>query len=362
MTEFNKVFESEIAKLKSTIKKPNIMLLGKTGVGKSTLINTCFGFDKAVSGVGKPITENISRYEVEWSPIVIYDSIGYEADELKTGKFDSQIMSVLDKNNNDIKSHIHICWYCISNPGSRITDFDISSIKKIKESGTPIMICLTKSDLVSDEESENLKRSISSSLPNVKIYELSSIINGEMDLPKLIEDSVSALPESLQYSFIAGQKASINEKRAEAKKIIKQHIVTAFGSSYVPIPFASLPLLITNQMAMIARITMLYGFSDVAIKYSVLVEAALAGLMPKMIELTVSQLLKFIPVVGTIAGDLLNASVASAISYAIGTAVSETCAYFQEKRFSSIYSEGLNVTSSIFLEMFLNKLREAKGA
>lgn len=361
MKEFNKLFESEIANLKSTIKKPNVMLLGKTGVGKSTLINTCFGFDKVESGVGEPITKNISRYEVEWSPIVIYDSIGYEADELKTGKFDSQIMSVLDKNNNDIKSHIHICWYCMSNPGSRITDFDIASIKKIKESGTPVMLCLTKSDLVSDEESENLKKTISMSLENVKIYELSSVTNGGMDLSRLIEDSISALPESLRYSFIAGQKASINEKRTEAKKIIKQHIITAFGSSYIPIPFANLPLLITNQTAMIVRITMLYGFSDVAIKYSALVEVALAGLLPKMIELTVSQLLKFIPVIGTIAGDLLNASVASGITYAIGTAVSETCAYFQEERFSSRYSEGLNVTASLFLEVFLNKLQGIKS-
>jgi hypothetical protein len=58
----------------------------------------------------------------------------------------------------------------------------------------------------------------------------------------------------------------------------------------------------------------------------------------------------------------MNASVASAITYAIGTAVSETCAYFQEKRFSSSYSEGMKVTASLFLEVFQNKLRDVKGA
>ena len=37
----------------------NIVIIGKTGVGKSTLINTIFGQKLAETGIGKPVTQAI---------------------------------------------------------------------------------------------------------------------------------------------------------------------------------------------------------------------------------------------------------------------------------------------------------------
>ncbi|MBQ5546673.1 MAG: 50S ribosome-binding GTPase, partial [Acetobacter sp.] len=54
--------------------RANIFILGKTGVGKSSLINTVFGQEVAKVGEGKPVTQEIQEYRSPKYPLTIYDS------------------------------------------------------------------------------------------------------------------------------------------------------------------------------------------------------------------------------------------------------------------------------------------------
>ncbi len=42
--------------------KMNILLMGATGVSKSSLINALFGKEIAKAGVGEPITQHVEKY------------------------------------------------------------------------------------------------------------------------------------------------------------------------------------------------------------------------------------------------------------------------------------------------------------
>lgn len=56
----------------------NLLVTGKTGAGKSTLINAVFRKEIAVTGIGRPVTENTRCYEDDEIPLRIYDTKGLE--------------------------------------------------------------------------------------------------------------------------------------------------------------------------------------------------------------------------------------------------------------------------------------------
>ncbi len=56
--------------IKKEKPKMNILLMGATGVGKSSLINALFGKEIAKAGVGKLITQHLEKYIDEQKGLV----------------------------------------------------------------------------------------------------------------------------------------------------------------------------------------------------------------------------------------------------------------------------------------------------
>ncbi|MGL5964579.1 MAG: hypothetical protein ACRCZ2_09345, partial [Fusobacteriaceae bacterium] len=54
-------FENELKKNKKSLKKAKIMLIGGTGVGKSSLVNVVFGKNLAKVGHGVPTSRGIEK-------------------------------------------------------------------------------------------------------------------------------------------------------------------------------------------------------------------------------------------------------------------------------------------------------------
>ncbi|EEO4788776.1 hypothetical protein GCV36_001699, partial [Salmonella enterica] len=76
----------------------NIIVIGKTGVGKSSLINSVFRGDFARTGVGRPVTENIKVIKKEGVPLQIIDTQGLEVADYDKTRL--KIENYINENNN----------------------------------------------------------------------------------------------------------------------------------------------------------------------------------------------------------------------------------------------------------------------
>ncbi len=333
-------FEKEFLEFKNSVQKPNILLIGSTGVGKSSLINTCFGEDLAKVGIGKPVTKHIESFSCDSKSVVLFDTQGYEIGTEKEKKFLNEVVEYAT-NFRESDNPIHIAWYCIQAGGARIVDFDISIIKKIHQTGLPIAIVLTKADLLNEEDTKKLRETIKNVLPQIEIFE--TTIKDELNnlqLADLCQWSVDNLPTGLKISFAAAQRKNINLKRIEANKIVLQHTTGAGVVGFTPIPFSDAPILIANQAGMVARILFIYDMGSFASQVKDLLGSAVIGTLISESGMWIAaQFIKMIPAIGTIVGGVINGTVAATITYAIGASVSELCASFSEKAISGNAAE-----------------------
>ena len=146
------------------LEKMNFIVIGTSGVGKSTLINEIFGEQLAKEGMGKRTTIESKRYESKLVPFIsLLDTMGTEigtghklVDVLKETL--DEIINKLDK--NDPNEHVHCIIYCTSS--NRFFEDELDVILKLREKydGKKLPIVIVYTRATKDEEAENAKKTI----------------------------------------------------------------------------------------------------------------------------------------------------------------------------------------------------------
>ena len=144
----------------------NIIMAGKSGVGKSSFLNYLIDNDLLATGAGLPVTQEYFE-EVEYcSPkngvkFLLYDTKGIEPTTCV--EYENVLLKKIEQcdSSNDIFKWIHTVYYCFAPP--RIENFEIEFIKKLLKK-VSVTVLITKCDLIGNDIFLKLKQQIISDL------------------------------------------------------------------------------------------------------------------------------------------------------------------------------------------------------
>lgn len=317
-----KMIRDAIGGARKEIRTVNILIAGRTGLGKSTLINAVFRGRLAATGQGKPVTKEIRWITKKGIPLAICDTRGLEAKEFPD-IIDELMEEVRSRaGETDESKHVHIAWICVAEDSRRIEDADIELHERLAEH-MPILGVITKA-----RNDDGFKAAVTGLLPKaanvVRVRAKSERLDDghvipSMGLNDLVEATAELIPEAFQRSFAAAQKVSLDNKKKSAHIAVAAAATAAVGVGAAPIPFADAVVLVPIQVGMLARISTVFEID--------LSEGFLRTLVTAMVGTTgatlagraiVSGLLKLIPGVGSVVGGAIAATTAATLTTTLG--------------------------------------------
>lgn len=315
------------------MKSGNVLVIGNSGVGKSTLINSVLGQEVTTT---KYATKKLDIYQNNEVPFRIIDSIGFEPNFKNEWK---AIYAVHKWSKNCTKTgkeenQINVIWFCVDGTSKKLFPKAIKSFSRAISvwKNVPIIIVITKSYSYTEREENirmvqeafsnhtHLMKNIKAVVPVVaSAYEINDQLVVEPNgIEELIDKTNELMPEGLRAGKNDLDSYILNRKRYLSHSVVLASATSATVIGAVPIPFPDGALLTPLETAEIRAIAKLYGIDkkDKSKKITTtIVEAGTVGVVAK----TAIQGIKAIPGIN-IAAAALNAIVAGSIVVALGEA------------------------------------------
>lgn len=257
---------------KDKLPTANIMVAGITGTGKSTLLNAIFGADLAETGKGRPVTAHIDEYQSVDVPIHIWDTVGLELDSEKTKESINSIRQTIAEKAEakDQFDRVHAIWYCINSGSNRYQGAELDFIKNLHSIGVPFIIVLTQCigdpDEINQFEKQIREMNVAMGMGDIEIvqvcakpFKLRGFTIDAFGLDKLVDKTLERLPEFIKGGFIAAQRVSQAQKRAQCEDIIFEYVDVAQRGFWDKVPIVNALVTDSKIKKMFTKIGRLYN-------------------------------------------------------------------------------------------------------
>lgn len=238
------------------VHKGNVLVLGNSGVGKSTLINAVIGDDIAKTSFGtRGTTEELAIYGSPSVPFRVIDSIGFEPSPIKSLRAIHAVRkwSRLSAQEGNENSRINVIWFCVDGTAAKLFPETIrnfsNSIAMWKS--VPIIAVITKSYSQADRarniemvrqafRGQRVERNLRAIVP---VVAQTFVINETAFAPPegitdLIDATMRAMPEGMQGGAHDLMQFKLTRKRVLAQGLIGASVAAGATVGAVPIPIA----------------------------------------------------------------------------------------------------------------------------
>ncbi|GAA8938198.1 GTP-binding protein [Helicobacter pylori] len=347
----------------------NILLMGATRVGKSSLINALFGKEVAKAGIGKPVTQHLEKYVDEEKGLILWDTKGIEAEDYQN------TMESLKKEMEDSfktldeKKAIDVAYLCVKETSSRVEERELLSFAKNWNIPTIVVFTNTQ-EKAGDEFVQKAQKIINEEWgfkgfvrAYVRVNSVAFSFRGLKvpveGLKELVDETKKCLIDARknkQNHFLLIQKANIQARKQamieECKTIIHVASGAAGAAGLIPIPFGDAFAIAPIQAGMIYKMNDAF---EVKMEESV-ATSLITGLLgvtavAQVGRTLVNGFLKFIPIVGSVAGGATAAAITGGIGFAY-LKVLETC--FNDETGEVNLPDEVGMITSLFKENYLN--------
>lgn len=347
-------------------KKGNVLVIGNSGVGKSTLINAVLGEEVAKTSYGTAgTTKELAIYENEDISFRLIDTVGFEPSFMKERQAIGAVKKWSKERAEEGKDDtaVNVIWFCVDGAARKLFLKAIEDLSKATSmwKDVPVIAVITKSyatrereeniEMVKDAFRENKR--YADNLPDVVpvVAQTFEIYEGAFAPPEGISELIDLTNSKLPEGFKAGKEAlarfKLNRKRALAHGLVS--VATAGGATvgFVPIDgVADAAILTPTEMAMIRGLAKIYEIeNDDAFEefMETAIGAGLAGAAAKGIL----GIMKLVPGVN-VAAAVADAAVAGSIVATLG----EVTIYM----FEQVYLHNKPLVAAELIEKIKDKL------